>query len=133
MQLAHGFLPVTNSVKLSTLDVGLNAGDVLCSLDDLDFEKAREFSFRAGSDIHDIFIQRQEDNVYGYVNICPHAGTPLNMENGKFLEKSGKYLMCHTHGALFNLTDGLCVAGPCNGASLQAIDLIVESGKVIVV
>ena len=44
------------------------------------------------------------------------------------MEKSGKYLMCHTHGALFQLSDGLCVAGPCNGASLQAVDITVKSG-----
>lgn len=131
--MVRGFPLVTNSIKLSTLCIGLNAGDILCPLDELDHEKAKEFSYRAGSEIHDIFVQRKEDNVYGYVNICPHAGTPLNMENGKFLEKSGQYLMCHTHGALFQLTDGLCVAGPCNGSSLQAIDLIVENGNVLVV
>lgn len=133
MQLARGFLLVINSIKLSALGVGLNTGDVLCSLTDLDLKKAMEFSYRSGSDIHEIFVQRKEEKVYGYVNVCPHAGTPLNMEKGQFLEKSGQYLMCHTHGALFQLTDGFCVAGPCNGSSLQAIELIVKNGNVIVV
>ena len=55
------------------------------------------------------------------------------MDKGRFMEKTGTYLMCHTHGALFQLVDGLCVAGPCNGASLQGIDIIVENGNVIVV
>ncbi len=124
---------MTNSLKLSTLGIGLNPGDILCSLDDLSDETAKEFSYRAGSEIHDIFIQRKDDQVYAYTNICPHAGTPLNMEDGIFLEKTGTYLMCHTHGALFQLEDGLCVAGPCNGASLQQVDVRLENGSIVVV
>ncbi len=124
---------MTNSIKLSDIGVGLSAGDILCTLDDLQTGDAKEFSYRAGTDIHDIFIQRKDDDVYAFVNICPHAGTPLNMEQGKFMEKTGNYLMCHTHGALFQLSDGLCVAGPCNGASLQAVEIKVENGNIVVV
>lgn len=131
--MAHGCQRVTNSIKLSALDIGLYAGDVLCPISDIEDGSAKEFSFRSGNNIHDIFVQRIEDNIYAYVNVCPHAGTPLNMEEGKFTEKSGKYFMCHTHGALFQITDGLCVAGPCNGDKLQAIDIMIKNGNIIVV
>ena len=129
----RGYQAVTDPLKLSEIGVGLNAGDILCSLSELEENSAKEFSYRSGRDVHDIFIQRKEGDVFAYVNICPHAGTPLNMEEGKFLEKTGTYLMCHTHGALFQLSDGLCVAGPCNGAHLRPVAINVENGNIIVV
>lgn len=129
--MVRGFQAVTNPLKLSDLDIGVGAGEVLCAITDIVDGAAKELSYRTGSDIHDIFLQRVGQDVYAYVNICPHAGTPLNMDDGKFVEKTGKYLMCHTHGALFQLEDGLCVAGPCNGASLRPVDIKLEEGKII--
>ncbi|MDG1707927.1 MAG: Rieske 2Fe-2S domain-containing protein [Emcibacteraceae bacterium] len=123
---------MTNSLKLGDINVGLSVGDVLCAFDEISDGDAKEFSYRSGSDIHDIFIQRQGAAVFAYVNVCPHAGTPLNMDEDTFMEKTGRYLMCHTHGALFQLEDGLCVAGPCNGASLRAVDVAIENGNIVV-
>ena len=120
-------------IKLSAINVGLGVGDILYSLNDIEDGCAKEFSYRSDRDIYDIFIQRHGGDVFAFVNNCPHAGMPLNMEAGKFMEKTGKYLMCHTHGALFQLSDGLCVAGPCNGASLQSVDVLIEKGNIIVV
>ncbi|MCC3861875.1 Rieske (2Fe-2S) protein [Pseudemcibacter aquimaris] len=122
---------MSNPLKLSDLDIGVSEGEILCSLTDIDDGGAKELSYRSGSDIHDIFIQRVGNDIYAYVNICPHAGTPLNMDDGKFMEKTGKYLMCHTHGALFQLEDGFCVAGPCNGASLRPVDIKCEGNNII--
>lgn len=131
--MALGFRLVTNSLKLSEINVGLKTGDTLCAIDELEVGAAREFSFRSDQNIYDIFIQRSTDNIYAYVNVCPHAGTPLNMDEGRFMEKTGVYLMCHTHGALFQLKDGLCVAGPCNGSKLQKVDIKEENGNILVV
>ncbi|MEE8263379.1 MAG: Rieske (2Fe-2S) protein, partial [Gammaproteobacteria bacterium] len=36
----------------------------------------------------------------------------------QFLDETGNLLQCATHGALFRIEDGFCVAGPCTGASL---------------
>ena len=123
---------MTNIIKLGTLGIALNPGDELCSLEIIEDGSAREFSYRSGSDFYDIFIQRKGHNAFAYMNMCPHAGTPLHMEEGVFMERTGKYLMCHTHGALFQLEDGLCVAGPCNGDYLQAVEIKIDQGKIIV-
>lgn len=123
---------MTNILKLSELDVGFVAGDVLCPLSNIMDGGAKEFTYRSGKDIYDIFIQRLGDNTFAYTNVCPHAGTPLNMDEGQFMEKTGRYLMCHTHGALFQFEDGLCVAGPCNGASLTTVEISVKNGNIIV-
>ena len=89
-----------------------------------------EFSLGSAKETYDIFIQRYNGEIFAYVNVCPHAGTPLNMEDGIFMEKTGRYLMCHTHGALFEPSNGLCVAGPCNCASLQAVEIDIIAGNI---
>ncbi len=46
-------------------------------------------------------------------NRCPHAGSPLDWQPGRFFSEDGEQLLCHTHGARFDPLDGACLAGPC--------------------
>ena len=46
-------------------------------------------------------------------NRCPHAGSPLDWNPGRFFTEEGDLLVCHTHGALFNPPSGDCLSGPC--------------------
>ena len=73
---------------------------------------------------------RQGDQVYAYVNSCPHVGTPLDMWPGRFLTRDGEYILCATHGALFRIEDGHCVAGPCVGRGLTPVETRVENDVV---
>ncbi len=66
-----------------------------------------------------------------YVNHCPHAGHPLNIRPHAFLAPGAPLILCASHGALFELETGLCVAGPCPGARLRAVELRVERGYVL--
>jgi len=66
-----------------------------------------------------------------YVNICPHRGTSLDWQPGEVFDETGLYLICATHGALFEPDSGLCVAGPCQGAHLQKIPVKIEGGQVV--
>jgi nitrite reductase/ring-hydroxylating ferredoxin subunit len=36
-------------------------------------------------------------------------------------------LVCAAHGASFEMEQGLCVAGPCKGASLVAVAVTVDA------
>ena len=67
------------------------------------------------------FAIRHHGQVRAFVNRCPHAGTELDWQPGEFFEESGLYLICSTHGALFEPGRGFCVAGPCRGASLEPL------------
>ena len=58
---------------------------------------------------------------YCWENSCPHTGAPLDWVPGRFLDPAGRYLQCATHGALFEPTTGLCIAGPCRGDRLKAL------------
>ena len=77
------------------------------------------------------FVVRHRGNVHGFVNRCPHMGTELDWQPGEFFEEAKLYLVCSTHGALFEPATGYCVAGPCRGASLERVRMREENGQVI--
>ena len=76
------------------------------------------------------FAVRYDGKVRAFVNCCPHAGTELDWQPGEFFEESGLYLICATHGALFEPDTGLCIAGPCQGMRLEALAVEESQGQV---
>lgn len=78
------------------------------------------------------FLVRKDDQLHLYRNICPHLGTPLNWEEDRFLDPDGALIQCSTHGALFRIEDGLCLAGPCIGKHLLSVPFTVVDGMVMV-
>ena len=77
------------------------------------------------------FVIAYDGEIHGYVNICPHRGTSLDWQPGEVFDESGLYLICATHGALFEPDSGLCIAGPCQGASLQKIPVTLDGDQVM--
>jgi nitrite reductase/ring-hydroxylating ferredoxin subunit len=77
------------------------------------------------------FAVRYCGTVRAFVNRCPHANTELDWNPGEFFDESGLYLICSTHGALFEPGNGKCVAGPCRGASLEPLAVAEHDGQVI--
>lgn len=77
------------------------------------------------------FALRHRGCVRAFVNRCPHAGTELDWNPGEFFDETGLYLICSTHGALFEPGNGYCVAGPCRGASLEPLEVGERDGQVI--
>jgi hypothetical protein len=94
-------------------------------------EKGLSVRFEYSSLSLPAFAIRYEGQVYGYQNRCPHRGTELDWEPGEVLDADGEFLICATHGALFQPQTGLCVMGPCKGAHLQSISLTEADGSVI--
>ena len=78
------------------------------------------------------FAVRYDGAVYAFVNRCPHMGTELDWQPGEFFEEAGVYLLCSTHGAMFEPSTGYCVAGPCRGASLHPIRAEEHDGQVFI-
>jgi nitrite reductase/ring-hydroxylating ferredoxin subunit len=89
------------------------------------------FALAAHPDEERGFAVRHFGKVRAFVNRCPHAWTELDWQPGEFFEESGLYLVCATHGALFDPATGLCVAGPCRGASLERVSIREEGGEVL--
>jgi nitrite reductase/ring-hydroxylating ferredoxin subunit len=104
---------------------------VLCRIADLADPGARSFTVGSGDWPLHGFLVRRGSAVRGYVNHCPHQGHPLNLRPDAFLTGDGSLIVCSSHGAMFELATGYCVAGPCAGQSLKSVPLRIEGGLVI--
>ncbi|MCQ4318590.1 Rieske (2Fe-2S) protein [Stutzerimonas zhaodongensis] len=71
---------------------------------------------------------RKDGTLHVYLNRCPHRGIPLEWLPDQFLDSSGSLIQCATHGALFLIESGECVAGPCAGAYLRPVPSIERDG-----
>jgi nitrite reductase/ring-hydroxylating ferredoxin subunit len=78
------------------------------------------------------FIVNLGGRHFAYVNRCPHAGTPLDLWPNEFLSEDGRYLVCATHGAVFEPDSGRCVEGPCPGARLEPLSVETDGESVLV-
>ncbi len=108
------------------------AGRVLCRLDDIEDGQAKGFTLGSGLEAREIFVVREDGQVFGYVNSCPHLGTPLNWDGDRFVSDDSGLILCATHGALFEIEDGDCVSGPCTGEALEAAPVTVDAqGRVV--
>ncbi|MGE5476907.1 MAG: Rieske (2Fe-2S) protein [Bacteroidales bacterium] len=101
---------------------------VLCSLSDLDATGAKG-PIRCGAD--SVFVVRHGGEVRAWLNSCPHAFAPLEMEPDRYFDLSGTYVLCTMHGAHFEPDSGLCVMGPCKGRKLTPYPIGIHNGKVI--
>jgi nitrite reductase/ring-hydroxylating ferredoxin subunit len=79
-----------------------------------------------------MFVIRQGNSAFGYLNRCPHAGHALNWQSDRFLTNKRDLILCQSHGARFTIDEGLCVLGPCPGARLRPIKLLLRDGDVLV-
>jgi nitrite reductase/ring-hydroxylating ferredoxin subunit len=89
----------------------------LCNSDQLAEGTSRGFDI----DGVKLLAVRRSGQVYVYENNCPHRGIPLEWQPDRFLDDSASLIQCATHGALFLIESGECIAGPCEGKSLNAI------------
>lgn len=78
------------------------------------------------------FAIRYAGRIYAYLNRCPHNGTPLDWIEGDFFEETGRYLVCATHGALFDPETGKCLKGPCVNQALTPLPVKLERNRILV-
>ena len=103
-------------------------GARLCRLEEIPDGTGRGFTVtRRGSEI-EVLVVRRGAEAYAYVNCCPHYGVTLEWTQDRFVSHTGEHIQCSTHGALFRFEDGYCVWGPCAGASLAKLPLVVRDG-----
>lgn len=93
-------------------------GTVLCRLNELADPGAKSLYFEVWPAAFNGFVVRRGMRVWGYVDRCPHAARPLAPIEDRYLTREKDFLLCSVHGALFQIEDGVCVAGPCAGQRL---------------
>lgn len=79
-----------------------------------------------------LFLVRHRGQVRAYRNRCPHLGIELNWMPDRFLDLDRRFIHCSTHGALFKIDNGHCIAGPCQGEALTALACREQDGHIYV-
>jgi len=92
--------------------------------------KGVRFPVTAGGEDGTAFAIRYDGVVRAYLNRCAHVPIELDWNEGDFFESSGLYLMCSTHGALYQPDTGRCAGGPCRGGRLRPIFIVERDGQV---
>ena len=98
----------------------------LCQLNDIPDNDAKGFEL----DGRPLVAARKGERVYVYDNSCPHRGIRLEWMPDQFMDTEGVFIQCATHGALFNVDDGMCIAGPCSGTPLTGWETEIADGEV---
>jgi nitrite reductase/ring-hydroxylating ferredoxin subunit len=74
---------------------------------------------------------RYRGELRAYVNECRHISMSMDWVENQFFTEDGEFLLCPTHGALYQPDSGECVAGPPCGKSLFAVPLVERDGVVL--
>ncbi|KAF1729083.1 MAG: Rieske 2Fe-2S domain-containing protein [Pseudoxanthomonas sp.] len=102
----------------------------LSALNDIADGGFAEVEATIDGDAESLVLYRLGDEVRAWLNVCPHAGRRLDWAPGQFLKSKDGHLVCAAHGASFELDRGDCIAGPCRGDALRAVQVQVRDGEV---
>ncbi len=93
----------------------------------------KRFSFRRDGVLIDAFIANFKGDIVAYENLCRHLPITLDYGDGQFFNKDDSFFVCQTHGAFYEPKTGLCIAGPCVGASLIPLKTELAEGEIFLV
>jgi nitrite reductase/ring-hydroxylating ferredoxin subunit len=104
----------------------------VCHVDDLPVGEFKTFDYNYDGYAYQGVVINYNSELYAYLNICPHAGIPLDASDSGLFNADGSYLICRKHWALFEPHTGKCVSGPCPIAPLLKFDVIIQEGTIFV-
>lgn len=65
------------------------------------------------------FAIRFDGKPQAYLNRCTHVAMEMDYQPNKFYDLTGQWLICATHGALYQPDTGRCAGGPCRGGLVK--------------
>ncbi|PKO66491.1 MAG: 2Fe-2S ferredoxin [Betaproteobacteria bacterium HGW-Betaproteobacteria-16] len=75
------------------------------------------------------FAIRYRGHPHAYLNRCAHVAMEMDWQPDRFFDDTGRWLLCATHGAVYEPDTGACKGGPCRGG-LVKIELTEFDGVV---
>lgn len=102
----------------------------VASVGELEPGESKKFTLRRGQRDLEALLVNYDGSHFAYMNRCPHTGITLDWVNNQFFSSDGRYLMCATHGAVFEPPSGECIWGPCFGLSLQSVPLEIDDDMI---
>ena len=108
----------------------MTSGIALCASADLkDGGDAVPFDLLYDGQVCRAFAVRFQGQVHAYLNRCTHVAMEMDFRPNRFFDAAGRWLICATHGAVYQPDTGACAGGPCNGG-LTPIFLSEATGMV---
>jgi nitrite reductase/ring-hydroxylating ferredoxin subunit len=107
------------------------AGATLCASDAVPDGGAREVFVGPQDDPLHVVLFKMGDSVFAYRNQCPHFLLPLNAGPGRFILLKDGLVMCAWHSAVFRISDGAGIDGPCMGNGLEPLPVIQRDGILV--
>jgi nitrite reductase/ring-hydroxylating ferredoxin subunit len=93
----------------------------LCRLDDVPDGASRGFDPH-GLGRDELFVVRRAGAVYAWQDSCPHIeGAAMAWRKDAYLSADRTRIVCHAHGAQFDIVTGACLCGPCEGQALKPV------------
>lgn len=87
------------------------------------------FSMRSDGETVEGILLREDETVVAWHNYCQHW-TDVALDRGDGATIRDGELLCGRHGATFEIDSGDCTHGPCEGATLDPIEIDVRDGDV---
>ena len=103
----------------------------LCSVKKIPNDGSNRFLFDGPNGLLNLMVIKKRNKIFIYKNICPHIGSPLDFSPGNFLDQNKEYIMCSSHGALFRISDGYCISGPCAGKKLEPLPFTIKEDQIL--
>ena len=81
------------------------------------------------------FLINFAGEFHAYVNRCRHVPMAMDWVDNQFFAERGRYLMCQTHNAYYEPSNGECIAGPPDtcGKMLYRVPLEIDDGNIYAV
>jgi nitrite reductase/ring-hydroxylating ferredoxin subunit len=101
----------------------------IAAVDEIPDDSTFLFTVRDGFDLEEAILLELADGVVALKNYCPHW-TDVRLDTGSGAELRNGELVCTKHGATFEKGSGYCNYGPCEGATIEEVEVTVEDGVV---
>jgi len=92
--------------------------------------KSKKFVLDVGRHEVECFVVNWKGEHHAYVNKCRHIAMSLDWVENRFFDEDGCYVLCATHGALYEPDSGECISGPPFGKRLIRVPLEVRDGEI---
>jgi nitrite reductase/ring-hydroxylating ferredoxin subunit len=103
---------------------------LVARLGELEPGKTKKFVLDVGGREVECFLVHWRGEHRAYVNKCRHIAMSLDWIENRFFDEDGRYILCATHGALFEPDSGVCVGGPPFGKQLIRVPIELRDGGI---
>jgi nitrite reductase/ring-hydroxylating ferredoxin subunit len=93
---------------------------------------SKGFSVKIKGKVVKGFVTQKNGQFYAYLNLCKHLPVTLDLNDENFFTFDKTHFQCHMHGAMYEIETGFCVAGPCQGARLDALEITEEESRLLI-